>query len=312
MHNRFSTVLAERFGLAKDRFPETEREIHQAEDALAKEMSRMSLVEQERILFDVHGIETTTPGDAASVGCSGESVASCDPESHLEDYLRRFDEEVRRVSTVDRTAYERAVYLDEDYVRGMRTTFLRASNFDALAAAEGMAKYFTHKRELFGDGILARDVRLSDLTDYELEHLESGYLQLLPSRDASGRAVIFMAPGYQPVPTPTCEEEGKVDEDAAFKSLVRVRFASLRRVAFCAWALSRGGADISPTCPPALSSSLSVDRFEPSGIFTRRSCRTRRPKRRESCSSSTTSASTTGTWICPSSKRCSSATRAVP
>jgi len=53
-----------------------------------------------------------------------------------------------------------------------------------------MISHFETKKRLFGGGeILAREILQSDLTPVELDLLRGGYLQLLPSRDASGRVV---------------------------------------------------------------------------------------------------------------------------
>jgi hypothetical protein len=51
---------------------------------------------------------------------------------------------------------------------------------------------------LFGDSeILCRDVRQSDLNEQEMKSLNSGFFQILPNRDAAGRAVVFVTPSQK-------------------------------------------------------------------------------------------------------------------
>jgi hypothetical protein len=54
------------------------------------------------------------------------------------------------------------------------------------------------KQALFGDEALARDIRLSDFSKEDMLTLESGCLQLLPSRDVAGRPIFSIAPMYRP------------------------------------------------------------------------------------------------------------------
>jgi hypothetical protein len=178
----FTTALAEKFGLAKDRFPTTAQEAARTEEALAHEMNNLSLDEHERILFDMHGLA---------------KVDDEDPEC-LDAPLEELENELRRIP--EKPAYDQALYINEEYVRcrKFRLMFLRAERFDVKLAAQNIVDHFQRKRDLFGTGeVLAREVRLSDLHEDDVACLNSGFLQVLPSRDGAGRAVVFLAPGYK-------------------------------------------------------------------------------------------------------------------
>ena len=116
MRCQFTTKLAERFGLAKDRFPKTPEEIASAENALLSELGNLSLEEQERILFDVHGIDTTASAIVASDGVGEDyDIINRDPEAHVDNLLQEMDDEIRKLPA-DKSAYELAMYFNEEYV----------------------------------------------------------------------------------------------------------------------------------------------------------------------------------------------------
>eukprot|EP00537_Pseudo-nitzschia_pungens_P010782 CAMPEP_0172385840 /NCGR_PEP_ID=MMETSP1061-20121228/3452_1 /TAXON_ID=37318 /ORGANISM="Pseudo-nitzschia pungens, Strain cf. pungens" /LENGTH=554 /DNA_ID=CAMNT_0013114997 /DNA_START=285 /DNA_END=1952 /DNA_ORIENTATION=+ len=71
-----------------------------------------------------------------------------------------------------------------------RLRFLRCEDFDAKKAAIRMMKYLNLVYELFGYFALFRPIKLSDFTRRELKILQSGWLQVLPYRDRSGRRVL--------------------------------------------------------------------------------------------------------------------------
>lgn len=69
--------------------------------------------------------------------------------------------------------------------------FLRCEDFNAKKAAQRLVRHFEKKMELFGDGVLHRDIKLSDLSDDELVFLQTGCFQILPSLDRANRVVWF-------------------------------------------------------------------------------------------------------------------------
>jgi len=169
--------LAKEAGLSVHRFPISSEETAIAEDALARALNKLSLDEQEKIIFDVHGIATMPHEyeDTANVS------------------LKALEKEIDRISKKD--AYNQALFLNPNFVKDpkFQLMFLRALEFNIEAAADMIVKHFDAKHELFGDGeILAREIRQSDLSARDLEIVQHGLFQILPTSDASGRAVICM------------------------------------------------------------------------------------------------------------------------
>eukprot|EP00934_Nitzschia_sp_Nitz4_P006828 Nitzschia sp. Nitz4//scaffold44_size153857//136976//138509//NITZ4_002747-RA/size153857-augustus-gene-0.29-mRNA-1//-1//CDS//3329552235//6818//frame0 len=190
-HSKFSTLRARemglfcdpevltRAGLCVDRFPMDAEEHQRAEVLLAQELNKLSLQEQEQVMFDLHGL----PQDHH------------DDPKNVEYYLQEMEKEILKVE--NREAYDLAKYLNPEYVtnRGFRLMFLRGDFFDVKLAAERIVYHFEMKKLLFGKGeILARDVLMSDLNEEDMAALEAGFVQLLPSRDISGRLVVVISP----------------------------------------------------------------------------------------------------------------------
>ena len=181
----FSPELARSVGLAVNRFPETSDEVALAESVLARELAKLSLDEHEKILFDVHGIPRTSYEE--------------EPDT-LKTLLDQLETELQNVTYSDRQSYDLAKSINPSYVNDpkFRLMFLRAVSYDPKAAAETIIIHFVVKQRLFGCGeILARDVKLSDLEQQDVQLLESGFTQVLPSRDAAGRTVVAMSPEFR-------------------------------------------------------------------------------------------------------------------
>jgi hypothetical protein len=111
-------------------------------------------------------------------------------EEFVKERLMAMDRELRNIP--QKSAYEEAERMCVHYVtnRKFRLMFLRAVRFDAQQAAVRLVSLMERKLEYFGVAALARPLRLSDLDKDELTVLKSGKVQLLPSRDSAGRAVV--------------------------------------------------------------------------------------------------------------------------
>jgi hypothetical protein len=186
----FSGALAEKNGLAVDRYPLTKEEIQKAEDALAADLEKLSFVDQEKLLFDIHGLAIDDDDE--------------EQDGKLDEKLKTVEYELKEIDAEKKSAYEQARYLNPEYVQGREflLMFLRCTEYDPALAADQIVQHFETKRKLFGSGnnnnnyLLGRPVLLSDLPAGAVECLESGFCQLLPSRDVAGRVVMFIAPGY--------------------------------------------------------------------------------------------------------------------
>jgi hypothetical protein len=173
-------ALAESAGLV-DRFPENEQEAEKIEELLENEFNNLSLIEKDQILFDIHGIAQINDEDPPSIA----------------QYLQQMEEELGKIRK--KVAYEQAKYVNEAYVTApaFRLMFLRSDRFDAKLAAKRLVLHFNCKQKVFGSGeVLGREIRLSDMNEDDMESLESGFLQVLPTRDAAGRSIICIAPMY--------------------------------------------------------------------------------------------------------------------
>lgn len=181
-----NSVRISQSGLPTDRLPESVQEGELAEKLLSEELDKLSLVEREQAVFDVHGV----------------------PQMHNEDppnfeaLLEQLDLEIDVIR--NKEAYDQAKKLNKAFVtdRSFRSMFLRCDMCDATLAAQRMVFHFEVKKHLFGDGeVLGRHVRLSDLSPKDLVALESGCIQVLPTRDAAGRSIIAMSPTHRPQDT---------------------------------------------------------------------------------------------------------------
>jgi hypothetical protein len=148
----------------------------EVDDLVTSDMSQLTMKERESALHDVHGIVDN------------------DNENESPDLIAtRLDELDHELNIIKRlTALETAERMSADYVRGLRLTFLRADNYDTKKAANRMKRYFEEKQGLFGEEKLTKHITLEDLDADDLATLKSGYLQVLPIKDRSGRSIIAM------------------------------------------------------------------------------------------------------------------------
>ncbi len=176
-------------------FPTSSLEEHLAEKLLTEELDRLSLVEHEKIMFDVHGITQINQEDPLDVDI----------------LLQEIENQINKIRK--KPAYEHALYFNKEYIqdRSFRLRFLRCDRFDSKLAAQRIVRHFQIKRELFGYiEILGRDVRLNDLSPDDTIALESGFIQVLPTRDAAGRSIFSIAPMHRPE---TCSVENCVGNE---------------------------------------------------------------------------------------------------
>jgi hypothetical protein len=148
--------------------------------SLAEELNRLSLEEREAVLHDIHGVSEAIDEVPELVDRSLAEIDAYLEEEH---------------SKGDARGYNLAESISPEYLKQkkLRLMFLRADKFDARKAANKMVQFFDKKLELFGRTKLCKDIELSDMSSSDLECVENGALQLLPSRDRSGRSVLVMA-----------------------------------------------------------------------------------------------------------------------
>lgn len=89
------------------------------------------------------------------------------------------------------TVYEEAEQIDSSYAwnRDLRLMFIRSDRYNPLLAAERMVRWFELKKTLFGLEKLCKTITLDDFSEDDMECMNSGYMQLPPFRDMTGRVI---------------------------------------------------------------------------------------------------------------------------
>jgi hypothetical protein len=147
-------------------------------DALmASELHGMTLQEREIVYEEVHGVDK-------------EMVET---PLLLAESLERMKVALEQQVPKLRLFYEHARQINPDYVDSPSfwLQFLRAEYFDAPNAALRLCRFLAGKVEFFGLDALARPIALDEDFDVDdIAWLKTGIIQILPSRDRSGRAVL--------------------------------------------------------------------------------------------------------------------------
>lgn len=179
------------------RFPETSQEADLVEVMLMRAMDNLTIDEHERLILDMHG------------------VAEDDDDKNSAEVNQNLSDLERELGNIEeKAAYLLAKQMNEKYVtnRSFRLMFLRHAKYDVKAAAKRLVRHFELKRQLFGDGdVLGRDVRQSDLDQKDKVILHSGIYQILPTRDAAGRALLY----YSPSPVTECPHDCLASNEAS-------------------------------------------------------------------------------------------------
>lgn len=118
------------------------------DELLAKETSRLSIVERYHVDLDVKGrnvLAAVEPAELSSMG------------------LKALDEELKTMK--DRTFYDLALSLKSPMVQSkeFRLKFARAESFDPLKASVRIEAYLKQLYDNFGEQGLLRPIRMTDL-----------------------------------------------------------------------------------------------------------------------------------------------------
>jgi hypothetical protein len=128
------------------------------------------------LVQEIHGVRTLAPEETPTM---------------IDEALTQMDEIVT-TKILTKPAFEYATAIKSQYVhdREFRLKFVRANLFDTYKAALNFIRYLEMLNKYYGPEALTRPIRFSDLSEPELDLLRCGYLQLLPTRDRSGRRVL--------------------------------------------------------------------------------------------------------------------------
>ena len=163
-----------------------------ADALLAETMNRLSIEERQRVYEDIHGVSDNPILDMEENEAKGGG-----PKFVLQSLQQLNDEITNNIPESKKQAYLMACEQNYHYVMSLRIMFLRSEVYNVSHAAIRMCAFFQFKLDLFGsDGdILGRDILWSDLNHTDIACLETGYMQILPGRDRSGRSLFFVNRG---------------------------------------------------------------------------------------------------------------------
>jgi hypothetical protein len=152
---------------------------------VAQEMSKLSLNERQKALYDLHAVMNM------------EDLRPPSPEiqrSLLQQVQRIIREELPHS---DKEIYEQALQMDSSYVLDDKFVlkFLRTDGWDPKRAAVRLVKHFKVKLELFPLDLLCRDITQDDLDPQTLAVLYHEKILDLPLRDMAGRIITVLIPG---------------------------------------------------------------------------------------------------------------------
>jgi hypothetical protein len=152
-----------------------------AEDRTARELREMPQDEREKVWADLSGNEKASKFRKEVIEDPKEI------EKAMEDMKAELE------SIHEKEAFELARKQSSTYVnlRSFQLMFLRSCENNRKRAANKLVEHMQRKKQLFGESVLGRDIKLSDLNADDMETLYSGGIQFLQERDNAGRLVLF-------------------------------------------------------------------------------------------------------------------------
>jgi hypothetical protein len=147
--------------------------------ALAKELHRLSVQDRNKVQEEVHGVTFAVPEETPQL---------------IESSLQQLQLEIRKIRS--KPAYEHALAsnrVDPTFIQSpeFQLRFVRAALYNVKQAAYRFTRHLNLLYEFFGEVGLQRPLRHSDLSKVEQDCIKEGRRQILPSRDRSGRLIVF-------------------------------------------------------------------------------------------------------------------------
>jgi hypothetical protein len=158
---------------------------------LSAAMNRLSNQEREKVLYEIHGV----------------NEIRIESSKLQQEKLQELSEELSKI-VIGTRAYKMALSHNPKYVNDVdfRLKFLRYTEWNAREAAIILLQFFHAKWELFGEYLLTKSITQAVLSPGVRKCLELGFLQVLPFRDAAGRAIVVFFPSL-------LEDTGTFTED---------------------------------------------------------------------------------------------------
>ena len=156
------------------------------DNLLAQEFLSLSFQDRNAINEEMHGVSCLMPEETPEL--IARSLSELEHELSLIPRERKEKYELfrQRYGTRDSSQIGGSYVNDVDF----RLRFLRLRLFNAKKSARKMVAFLDMVCDLFGEYALQRPIRLSDFSEFEMQVIRAGNLQLLPFRDRSGRRII--------------------------------------------------------------------------------------------------------------------------
>eukprot|EP00934_Nitzschia_sp_Nitz4_P003395 Nitzschia sp. Nitz4//scaffold132_size63325//47671//49446//NITZ4_006296-RA/size63325-augustus-gene-0.4-mRNA-1//1//CDS//3329535332//3385//frame0 len=142
--------------------------------------------EQKEPLNGLVGFATATGGD------NSEFLPKEDPERLREQIQSMHQQILHDTDPQLAQAYCQAYQQNPEHVRSTTLGKLRAEEYKMNPAIHRTLRYYQTKRAYFGIEALGRDLLTRDLTPLDLMLLRTGFLQVLPKKDRTGRGIGVM------------------------------------------------------------------------------------------------------------------------
>ncbi|OEU10380.1 hypothetical protein FRACYDRAFT_247420 [Fragilariopsis cylindrus CCMP1102] len=199
--------------------PTTQNDADIVDDAFAKEMASLTMIDHDKVTFDVHGLDRV-PDDEEPSGVVELEIKFADFNNEIEILLRKMSQSKEKKSRKNKTKNTKNIDDDIDatvatmnnimtlhptYYHDSVLKFLRSERYNTKAAARKMIKHFKYKQNIFcsnnndssngnKNDIMGRDVIQSDLSILDMKALKCGMIQILPIRDTAGRFILVARP----------------------------------------------------------------------------------------------------------------------
>lgn len=171
----------------------------------ARELSELPRESRERVWADMIGAQQQDQQQHSSERRASSSSHMSDLEegithhhhgtedpAFIREQLAAFEEELKNTNNIPPSegldlALKTPLGNDPEF----RLSFLRARSFDVADAAQRFGIHFDLKVALFGKSKVGQAIRLTDLSEDDLESLQCGAMQFLPKTDRGGRLVML-------------------------------------------------------------------------------------------------------------------------
>ncbi len=154
---------------------------------LANEMYQMSVDDRNKIQEELHGVGFLAPEESPQASRVALEILCQEVDAQVQALRASADESSR--------SFWEGFWMpaSQHYLKSQVVClkYLRADLFDIPAAARRMVTHLRLLHKFFGTCALQRQLRHSDLSKAEQDLLRAGNMQVLPSRDRSGRLVTF-------------------------------------------------------------------------------------------------------------------------